>query len=131
MASPTALYAFYGNTGTYQGTNLMGCSPIGPNCNFVSMTLFPTPLSWQFRENIVIYADPNNAKRVYIGGGDYTRADVSSFTTGATTYFDFLRTTDNTWPHVDGRVLTLDANGDLLEGDATVFFVTSFSRLST
>jgi len=117
MASPTAIYAFYGDTGTSVGQDLMVCSPVGPNCNFRLLTTAGRySLCNQYTENIVLLADPNLATRAYIGGySDYVRVENVNFATGSATYIN-LNTNDGSYQHSDGRIMVKDANGDLLEG---------------
>jgi len=118
LATPTALYAFYGVTGSQ---TLKVCSPIGVNCNFVTLTAVPQNLVTQYQQNIVLLADPNVATRAYIGGfKTYLRVDNVNFVAATATYTSIYGagfTGDGSVQHADGRVMIMDANGDLLEGD--------------
>jgi len=120
MASPTALYAFFGPAGS-PGQQVMACSPIGLNCNFVNLTTPPQNLVTQYGQNIVLFADPNNATRAYVGGfKTYLRIENVNFVTGSATYTSIYGvgfTSDGSSQHPDGRVMIMDANGDLLQGD--------------
>jgi len=113
MTAPTALYAYYGND---TNSSVMVCSPVGPNCNFISLTQNPQMNSFGYNRHIVLLADPNIPTRFYIGGyTDYSMGKVLSFTTGATTYSTLVPLT-GIKQHADGRFMVMDAKGYLLEG---------------
>jgi len=118
MAAPTAIYAFFGFNGV-STQQLWACSPVGPGCTFIALTN-PSFVLTQAPPNIVAFADPNNATRAYIGGfKPYFRVDNVDFNSGSATYTCISGsgcTSDGSSQHADGRVMIMDANGDLLEG---------------
>jgi len=121
IAGPTALYSFINFPSPLTAEQILVCSPISINCNFVALTTLPKDLVNQPDDNIVVFADPNNATRAYVGGLlTYLRVENVNFVTGSATYTSIVGagfTSDGSAQHPDGRILVLDANKDLLQGD--------------
>jgi len=129
-----ALYVFAGGVkSSPTRERLWTCYPVSVNCVFRVVTPIKSSVSDQYAYNLVLMADPNALDRVYIGGsyssasqehmlrcdGIKLESASSKRAKVAGGCFTLVRngTSDNSEPHADSRVMVLDSNGDMLQGD--------------